>query len=315
MPPGQGTSAHTLHLKQYEGKGWCATGVAGRLASPPVPTEKRLRKREGRQARLEEMRRAEQQARQRRLLIYGAVAVVLVVGLAYLASRPGKKKNTNLSSSTSTTLSSSTTVPGSTTTAVPAPPPVSVPVIAAPATAACPKFDGSAPHYTKFAAAPPMCINTAKTYTITFQTDAGTFAAVLNAKIAPKTANNFAFLAAYHYFDGIAFHRVIPGFVIQGGDPAGTGSGGPGYSFADELPQAGQYKIGSLAMANSGPNTNGSQFFVITGAQGVALQPNYSLFGTVTTGLDVVKKIEADGSASGTPVKQHTMVKVTVAES
>jgi cyclophilin family peptidyl-prolyl cis-trans isomerase len=281
-----------------------------------VPTEKRLRKREGRQARLEEMRRAQQQARQRRLLIYGAVAVVIVVGLSYLVSRgSGKKKSTALSTTTSTTISPSTTRPGSTTTTVPPPPPVSVPTIAAPANVGCPKFDGSAPHYTKFTAAPAMCINPAKTYTITFQTDAGTFAAVLDQKAAPKTANNFAVLAAYHYFDGIAFHRVIPGFVIQGGDPTGTGSGGPGYSFADELPAAGQYKVGSLAMANSGANTNGSQFFVITGAQGAALPPSYSLFGAVTTGLDVVKKIEADGSAAGTPVKQHTMVKVTVAES
>ena len=84
------------------------------------------------------------------------------------------------------------------------------------------------------------------------------------------TVNSFVFLARYHYFDGIVFHRIIPGFVLQGGDPTGSGSGGPGYRFADELPQAGRYQVGSLAMANAGPDTNGSQFFVISGPDGVA---------------------------------------------
>jgi cyclophilin family peptidyl-prolyl cis-trans isomerase len=102
---------------------------------------------------------------------------------------------------------------------------------------------------------------------------------------------------------------------VQGGDPKGDGTGGPGYQFADELPQKGAYKIGSLAMANSGPNTNGSQFFVITGDQGVSLPPSYSLFGSVTDGMDVVKKIEADGDTSGTPKVVHKMVKVTIEES
>ena len=108
---------------------------------------------------------------------------------------------------------------------------------------------------------------------------------------------------------------MIPGFVAQGGDPQGTGSGGPGYAFADELPKAGAYKIGSVAMANSGPNTNGSQFFVITGDQGASLPPSYSLFGAVTDGMDVVKKIEADGDPSGKPKTVHRMVKVTIEES
>jgi cyclophilin family peptidyl-prolyl cis-trans isomerase len=271
-----------------------------------VPTEKRQRQREGRQTRMDELRRAQQRANQRRRTIIFAVIALGIIGLIYFTTRHSKSKKVATTAATST-------VPGATTASTA--PVVSVPVIAAPAGAGCPKFDGSSPHYTKFAAAPPNCLDPAKTYTLTFETDAGTFAAVLDQQQAPKTANNFAFLAGYHYFDGIAFHRVIPGFVIQGGDPTGTGSGGPGYQFADELPKAGQYKVGSLAMANSGANTNGSQFFVITGDQGVALPPQYSLFGQVTSGMDVVKKIEADGSQSGTPAVLHKMTKVTVAVS
>ena len=116
---------------------------------------------------------------------------------------------------------------------------------------------------------------------------------------APKTVNNFVVLARYHYYDGIVFHRIIPGFVLQGGDPQGDGRGGPGYRFEDELPPAGRYEVGSLAMANAGPDTNGSQFFVISGPDGVRLPPQYSLFGKVVKGLDVVADIESVGTPSG----------------
>jgi cyclophilin family peptidyl-prolyl cis-trans isomerase len=115
---------------------------------------------------------------------------------------------------------------------------------------------------------------------------------------APKTTNNFVFLALNHYYDGIIFHRIIKGFVCQGGDPQGSGMGGPGYRFEDELPKPGKYAIGSLAMANAGPNTNGSQFFIISGQSGCTLPPLYSLFGQVVKGLDVVEKmqnVETDG--------------------
>src|SRR2546422_11309476 len=119
--------------------------------------------------------------------------------------------------------------------------------------------------------------------------------------VAPTTVNNFVVLARYHYFDAVAFHRIIPGFVVQGGDPEGTGRGGPGYRFEDELPPPGRYEVGSLAMANAGPNTNGSQFFVISGPDGVRLPPSYSLFGKVVKGQDVVASIDATGTKSGTP--------------
>ena len=131
-----------------------------------------------------------------------------------------------------------------------------------------PNPDGSSPRTTKFSAAPPMVIDPSKRYTAQMETSLGSITIALDAASAPNTVNNFVFLARYHYYDGIIFHRIIKGFVCQGGDPEGSGRGGPGYRFEDELPKAGRYEIGSLAMANAGPNTNGSQFFIISGSSG-----------------------------------------------
>ncbi|NBT38013.1 MAG: peptidylprolyl isomerase [Actinobacteria bacterium] len=143
-----------------------------------------------------------------------------------------------------------------------------------------------------------MGIDPTKRYTATMETSMGTIVISLDPINAPKTTNNFVFLALNHYYDGIIFHRIIKGFVCQGGDPQGSGMGGPGYRFEDELPKPGKYAIGSLAMANAGPNTNGSQFFIISGQSGCTLPPLYSLFGQVVKGLDVVEKmqnVETDG--------------------
>jgi cyclophilin family peptidyl-prolyl cis-trans isomerase len=138
----------------------------------------------------------------------------------------------------------------------------------------------------------------------------------LDPKQAPATVNNFVFLSKQGFYDGVTFHRVIPGFMIQGGDPTGTGSGGPGYSFKDELPKSGQYKIGSVAMANAGPNTNGSQFFIVTGPNGVALPPLYSLFGQVTKGQDVAEAISnVPRDATDKPNTPVTIDSVTITES
>ena len=157
----------------------------------------------------------------------------------------------------------------------------------------CPAADGSSPRTTRFDGPPPMCIDPAKRYSATMETSMGTLVIALDAAAAPKTVNNFVFLARYHYFDTVTFHRVINGFVCQGGDPKGTGRGGPGYRFEDELPAAGRYEIGSLAMANAGPNTNGSQFFLISGPSGVRLPPQYSLFGKVVKGLEIVEAMQS----------------------
>jgi len=181
-------------------------------------------------------------------------------------------------------------------------------------TTECPAPDGSSPKRQSFDAPPPMCIDPAKRYTADMVTSKGTIRIALDPVSAPKTVNNFVVLARYHYYDGILFHRVIPGFVLQGGDPKGTGTGGPGYKFEDELPKAGRYELGSLAMANAGPNTNGSQFFVISGPQGVRLPPNYSLFGKAVSGLDVVAAIDSIGTQSGTPKERVVIQSVTITE-
>ncbi len=177
-----------------------------------------------------------------------------------------------------------------------------------------PAPDGSSPKTQRFDGPPPMVIDPAKRYTAEVTTSKGTMTVALDAQAAPLTVNNFVFLARWHYYDGIVFHRIIPGFMCQGGDPEGSGRGGPGYKFADELPAPGRYEIGSVAMANAGPDTNGSQFFIVSGPNGCSLPPNYSLFGKVVKGLDVVKAIESVGSRSGSPSEPVVIESVTVTE-
>ncbi len=177
-----------------------------------------------------------------------------------------------------------------------------------------PAVDGSSPKTQRFDAPPPMVIDPARRYTAEVVTSKGTMTIALDAGAAPKTVNNFVFLARWHYYDGIVFHRIIPGFMLQGGDPEGSGRGGAGYRFDDELPAPGRYEIGSLAMANAGPNTNGSQFFIVSGPDGTALPPSYSLFGKVVKGLDVVTAIESVGSRSGTPSEKVVIESVTITE-
>jgi cyclophilin family peptidyl-prolyl cis-trans isomerase len=162
-----------------------------------------------------------------------------------------------------------------------------------------------------------MGIDPAKRYTATMETSMGTMVIALDPIKSPKTVNSFVFLALNHYFDGIIFHRIINGFVCQGGDPTGTGTGGPGYRFEDELPSAGQYQVGSFAMANAGPNTNGSQFFIISGPDGCRLPPAYALFGQVVKGLEVVDAMQKVATGSGDRPKTDVVINsvtITVAD-
>lgn len=180
----------------------------------------------------------------------------------------------------------------------------------------CPEVDGSSPRQTSFDAEFPMCIDQAKTYTAEMVTSMGNLTIALDPAAAPKTVNNFVSLARYHYYDGLNFHRIIQGFVCQGGCPEGTGRGGPGYRFADELPKPGRYELGSLAMANAGPDTNGSQFFIISGPSGMGLPPQYSLFGKVVNGLDLVEAMEKVPTGPGDrPTTDVTIESVTITES
>ncbi len=300
-----------------------------------------------------ELQQAQKRRRRRtRVLPVVIGAVVLAVVLAIVTSSGGSSKKVTTGTST-TSAATSTTAAGTATTAAGAsttlapgtgpgllahPAPAlsascntpaggtagsgavaasghAVSIVPAPAHVPFPKLDGSSPRYTKFSGPPPFCIDASKTYTVTLVTDIGPVTIKMLPKDAPVTVNNFIFLAGYHFYDGIIFQRVIPGFVVQGGDPTGTGSGGPGYMFKDELPSSNAaYGPGSLAMANSGPNTNGSQFFFVVPGGGSGLQPLYSVFGQVTSGLPVVEMINKDGTQSGTPTKYHKIVKVTIAE-
>jgi peptidyl-prolyl cis-trans isomerase B (cyclophilin B) len=139
---------------------------------------------------------------------------------------------------------------------------------------------------------PKMSIDTNKTYTVTFDTSRGTIVCDLFAKEAPNTVNNFVFLARDKFYDGTKFHRVIENFMVQGGDPQGTGSGGPGYRFEDEFKgNPHKHKVGSLSMANAGPNTNGSQFF-ITHVVTDWLDGKHTVFGQVKSGQNIVNAIQ-----------------------
>lgn len=160
---------------------------------------------------------------------------------------------------------------------------------------------------------PELTIDPEKKYTATIETTAGTMKADLFASEAPVTVNNFVFLARDGYYEDVIFHRVISGFMIQGGDPGGTGTGGPGYRFKDE-PVSRKYTRGTLAMANAGPNTNGSQFFIMHADY--PLPPNYTIFGKLTEGEEVVDTIaNAPKGSQDRPTNPVKMTKVTIAES
>jgi cyclophilin family peptidyl-prolyl cis-trans isomerase len=146
----------------------------------------------------------------------------------------------------------------------------------------------------------------------TISTDKGDIFVDLFTEGAPKAANNFIDLGKKGFYDGVIFHRIVPGFVIQGGDPTGTGRGGPGYKFDDE-PFKGDYSRGTLAMANAGPNTNGSQFFICLADLSGSLPKKYTIFGMVTKGMDVVDAIAAGRTgANDMPVEPVKMQKVTI---
>jgi cyclophilin family peptidyl-prolyl cis-trans isomerase len=265
-----------------------------------VPSDKRQRQRENSRARQQAMAAAEQRRRRRTQIIVAVVAVALIGVAIFWASRGGGDED-NTAAPVATTSTTTKPRKGDADT--------------------CPPADGTSKRFTTFEHAPIMCIDAAKKYTAAIKTDIGTITVELNAQAAPNTVNNFVFLARNHYYDGIIFHRVIPDFMDQTGDPEGTGRGGPGYQFGDEIPEGYTYTEGDVAMANSGANTNGSQFFLVASDNGartlleaVGGVPKYSPFGHVTKGLSVVKKINKDGSGGGEPNVEHHMISVTITE-
>ncbi|MBT8197336.1 MAG: peptidylprolyl isomerase [Acidimicrobiia bacterium] len=165
----------------------------------------------------------------------------------------------------------------------------------------------------QYPAQPDLTIDLDKTYTATLATNQGEIVIDLDASSSPLAVNNFVFLARDGFYDGVIFHRVIPGFMIQGGDPTGTGRGGPGYKFRDEVDGPGTYSRGTVAMANAGPNTNGSQFFIMHADYGLPHQ--YTIFGQVTSGLDAVDAIAGTPTgAADRPTSDCVIESVTITE-
>ena len=166
----------------------------------------------------------------------------------------------------------------------------------------------------QYDSAPEFTIDRSKSYRATLDTSHGEIVIDFDAEKSPLTVNNFVFLANDGFYDGVTFHRVIENFMIQGGDPTGTGRGGPGYRFRDEIEGAGSYPRGTVAMANAGPNTNGSQFFIMH--QETGLPHSYTIFGRVTSGMETVDSIATSETDSQDRPRQDAVInKVTITES
>ena len=159
---------------------------------------------------------------------------------------------------------------------------------------------------------PEMTIDTSKKYTAIMETEKGTMVIELFAADVPWTVNNFVFLAKQGYYDGTTFHRVIPGFMVQGGDPTGTGRGGPGYRFEDEFTSHG-HEAGTLSMANSGPDTNGSQFFICFAPQHF-LDGKHSVFGQIVEGMDVLESITPRDPTKNPQFEGDKIIRLTIKE-
>ena len=157
---------------------------------------------------------------------------------------------------------------------------------------------------TGMASPPSMQIDEGTVYQVSIQTPKGEIQMDLDPALAPTTVNHFVVQARDGFYDGLTFHRVVPGFVVQGGDPQGTGTGGPGYKFADE-PVKGEYTLGALAMANAGPDTNGSQFFICIEDCQNKLDKAYNLFGYVTDGIEVAQSIEVGDTMDSVTVTER----------
>lgn len=279
-------------------------------------TEKRARQKQQHQTRREAAEKANRAAENRTRIIGALVIVAMVAVVAGLVVLLSGDDEADVASEDT----SDVTTPDSTE------PLLQPAVLVGPGAGAtvtgpteCPEADGSSERTTSFEEAPPMCIDESKSYTAVFETTSGQFTVELDAAAAPLTVNNFVVLARYHFYDGIPFHRIVPDFVIQAGDPSDTpsGIGGPGYTIAEEPPEDGTYEKYDLAMAKTQePNSTGSQFFIVTGDPApLNAQPTYSLFGRVTSGTEVVDALGAAEVVGDGPVEQHTIQRVSITES
>jgi peptidyl-prolyl cis-trans isomerase B (cyclophilin B) len=264
-----------------------------------MATSKRERQKAARREKLERQERYNKRRKNIRRGIIVVIIAVLVIGTGAFLFSSGKKTATT----TTTAVAAATTT---TTSTLPTEYHITQAQSNAKAVAyGCPASTKTRVNTMTWKTAPPLTINKAEKYYATFDTTAGTFVVELDAKTAPITTNNFVFLADHNFYKCVIFHRVISSFMIQSGDPTGLGTGGPGYSIADEYPKVGTptYPLYSIAMANTGsPHTGGSQFFIVTGAEGETLPNTYSLFGKVISGFEAVNTIQDAGSASSSGV-------------
>jgi cyclophilin family peptidyl-prolyl cis-trans isomerase len=218
-----------------------------------------------------------------------AVAAIVIVGVALIVSRPSGAGQAAASSHAATVAPSA---------------------VGSAAAASTSPAAGSAAAIAGCPTSPPPALGAGKSFGATIETAKGTFKIRVEADLGPLAAGNFLALASCGFYDGLVFHRIVPGFVIQGGDPTGSGSGGPGYEFPDD-PVTVPYTRGVVAMANSGKDTNGSQFFIVLKDSG--LSPDYSVFGRVTSGMEAVDAIAAAADAEK-PTNPIAMDKVTVSD-
>ena len=278
-------------------------------AAAAVGTDKRARQKANRAARIEEVQRVDRRSRVTRTAI--RIGVIVAGGRRRGSSSTACSRATTATTTTATssTTSADSSDAGSTTTG-PADGqqrrhrqdgPTSTAAGQEAVEPVCPAEDGSSPRQTQFTAAPPTCIDPAATYLATFDTSAGTFTAEIDPALDEASANNFVFLARHHAYDGTIFHRVIDGFVVQGGDVQGLdGQGGPGYVFTGGTPETTPYELGALAMANpTVRRRTGRSSSWSPGRTAQALPANYSLFGQVTEGLDVLVQMQTVADRRG----------------
>ena len=230
-------------------------------------------------------------------LAAGAVVGVLALGVASAFSVRRDAPGTADIVAPTSALALGTALDTVTATSVPATLPATTisPVAAVPTT--CPLPDDAPGTARAFLTAPVGCIDPKATYRAVITTSEGEFTIELDQKRAPITANNFVFLARKGFYNGLTFHRVIPSFIVQGGDPKADGTGGPGYTIPDELSTNASFQIGTVAMANSGPNQNGSQFFIVTGKSGANIPNTSTIFGRVVKGTNTLDAVSALGVA------------------
>jgi cyclophilin family peptidyl-prolyl cis-trans isomerase len=286
-----------------------------------VGTAKRERQKANKAQREQELARQQARSRSTRIGLLVAGAIVAVFVLVFVAGRfidDGDDTDDTLVTSEEPALTDGETTPSEAPADASDNDETTTEAVVAEASVGCPPVDGSDEQIQSFDGPPPMCLDPDATYSALVETSAGDITIDLDQEQAPNTVNNFVFLARYNYFDDTECHRVEKDFVVQCGDPTATGTGGPGYRFADELPEEGSYELGSIAMANSGPDTNGSQIFIISGPSGTALPPLYSLFGQVPEAdLGVVADMNALASTddSGVPIEEIRILDVTIIES